>query len=351
MKLTKLKQVMALSALSVSMAAIMTASVSAIAATNPATAGGQTAIQNGVNTVTAGGGSPANPTGAETSQPIENGAVKDAVADCPLQETAATAIAEAMEVVNIKPDIDAIFNDKTEATQGCFAASSKVINLAMEIPSVTLPWSNTGALVKKQIEKMLLQKQEELIAKGCEIADNALLSALEPVQQYLNDMKSKSGQFNGMIGNIDLSGTGYGNPDKGLYENASQMIKDKIDGSLANIDAAGIRMADIQKIIDDKYKGSVTDDTFNTPPIAPEPTTPLWNSYDANGAAKTANTGGSTTQNSRTLTTTPSQQPTVGTLPTQNVPAPTFSNTPAPSSSPSGNPYGATQSGSASNPF
>lgn len=225
---------------------------------NPATAGGQGAINAGNTTA---GGANTNQTGSslgnnEPAQPIANESVKDAVADCPLVEAREEVMEEAMRIATIKPDIDAIFNDKSEAAAGCFAASSKVINLAMEIPSVSFSLTGMGDLVKKRLEKMLLQKADEVLSKGCAIADTALLGALEPMQKYLDDYSTRVGDFNGMIGNIQMDSE-YEGSSRGIYDGASDLIKDRISGSKANILAGSQVMQQIDADIAAKYKAEL----------------------------------------------------------------------------------------------
>lgn len=224
---------------------------------NPATSGGLGDITAGNTGQTT---TPASPNGSSPSKDgqtalpegVKNEDLKEAVADCPLQASSKEAIAEAMRVARIVPDIDATFNNKSDAAAGCFAASSKVINLAMEIPSVSLDWSNLGNLVKKNIERILAQKAEEVLAKGCAIADQALIGALEPVQEYMNGYKNRVGEFNGLVGNFEM-GAEYDSKHGNIYDDIAGMIGGQIQGSQASIEAASEAMRAVDKDILARY--------------------------------------------------------------------------------------------------
>lgn len=329
MKPTQFKQLLLVSTLALSLPSI--------AAENPATAGGQSAITTGNAAATAG---LTNPTGASASTdtaeppPVTNESVKDAVNECPLANTSQAAIEDAMRVASIKPDIDGMFNDKTEAAAGCFAASSKVINLAMEIPSVTLDWSNLGNLVKGNIERILQQKAEEVLNKGCAIADQALLGALEPVQAYMADYQNRVGEFNGLVGNIEM-GAEYEGSNKNIYDNVLGMVDAKIAGSQANIAAASSAMKNVDAAILQKYK-----DELNNTPFVP-----------ATNAASQANTQSTQSAAAATQsysfnngTTAASTTPSFTAAPTTTAPAATAPTTSSTASST--NPYGANTSAS-----
>lgn len=336
MKPTQFKQLLLVSALALSLPAI--------AAENPATAGGQSAISTGNAAATAG---LTNPTGASVSNetatptPVTNESVKDAVNECPLADTSQTAIADAMRIASIKPDIDGMFNDKTEAAAGCFAASSKVINLAMEIPSVTLDWSNLGNLVKGNIERILQQKAEEVLNKGCAIADQALLGALEPVQAYMADYQNRVGEFNGLIGNLEM-GAEYEGSDKSIYENVLGMVNEKISGTQANIAAASSAMKNVDAAILQRYK----DELSNTPfvPPASAATTPATQAADTTESYSFDN---GTTAATQSFTAAPATAAPATAAPTTTYQAPAASSTsPTASSTSPTNPYGASTSAS-----
>lgn len=225
--------------------------------TNPATSGGQGSMTGGNADATGGLTNPSG-AGATTNapNPVANESIKEAVADCPLEAYREEAFEEAIRISQIVPDIDVIFNPMNEASAGCFAASSKVINLAMEIPSVSFSLTGIGDLVKKNLERMLMQKAEEVLNKGCAIADQALLGALEPLQKYFDEYSTRVGDFNGMIGNLEL-GAEYEGSGKGMYSNASDLIAGMMAGTKADIDAGAKAMAAIDAAILEKYRAEL----------------------------------------------------------------------------------------------
>lgn len=225
--------------------------------TNPATSGGQGSMTGGNADATGG---LTNPSGAGTTtnapNPVANESIKEAVADCPLEAYREEAFEEAIRISQIVPDIDVIFNPMNEASAGCFAASSKVINLAMEIPSVSFSLTGIGDLVKKNLERMLMQKAEEVLNKGCAIADQALLGALDPLQKYFDEYSTRVGDFNGMIGNLEL-GAEYEGSGKGMYSNASDLVAGMMAGTKADIDAGAKAMAAVDAAILEKYRAEL----------------------------------------------------------------------------------------------
>lgn len=282
-----------------------------------------------------------NPTGSsignsEPAQPIANDSVKDAVSDCGLVEAQQNVMDEAMRIASIVPDIDAIFNDKSEAAAGCFAASSKVINLAMEIPSVSFSLTGIGDLVKKNLEKMLMQKADEVLNKGCAIADSALLGALEPMQKYLDDYSTRVGDFNGMIGNLEL-GSEYEGSNRGIYDSATQIINGKISDSQSNILAGSKVMQQIDANIASKYKAE----------LQANPIIPSGSSSSASSASTASTFNSAPTYTAPALAPAPatSSQPAASsrtfTTPTVN----------SGSTTSSSNPFSAGNSNSTGNPF
>lgn len=324
MKSVKLQQILVYTALTASMVAVP--AMTATAETNPATSTGQTAI-NAQNSATAsdsaGGAAPT----VNAPQSVDNGSIQEAVAACPLQEASETAMAQAMEVIKIVPDVDELFNNKTEAAQGCFAASSKVMNLALEIPSFDGFNSAAAQLIKRNITNMIQQKQQEFLAMGCEIADQALLSALSPVQEYLTAYNSQVGTFNGLLGNLDM-GAGYeSSTSGGFYDDLSSSIGSTINETQSRIQSDGQNMQQVSDNLTTQYRNILNSST----PIS----------------------GGTNTSTAAPVTT--------SSTPTYIAPAPTTTTQPATSTtipststtqSSSTNPYGtATQTQSATNPF
>ena len=304
--------------------------MTATAETNPATSAGQTAINaQNASTAAASAGGAGNTTNAP--QPINNGSIQEAVEVCPLQEASEQAMAQAMEVIKIVPDVDELFNNKTEAAQGCFAASSKVMNLALEIPSFDGFNSAAAQLIKRNISNMIQQKQQEFLSMGCEIADQALLSALSPVQDYLTAYNTKVGTFNGLLGNLDM-GAGYENTTSGgFYGNLSSSIGSTIDQAQNRIQTDGQNMQQSADSLAAQYRNVLN----NATPI----------SGGTTSGATTSRTVAPTTTTSSTPAYT---APPTTTQPTTNTTVPSTSTT----QSSSANPYGsAPQTQSATNPF
>lgn len=259
MKPNKLQKILVCSAIALTLPAVAATNPAGSTppfngAQNPATAGGQGDIVGGNTTAT--GGAATNPTGAGAGKdpaptlPIQNESVQEAIETCPLVTQQEDVFEEALRIASIVPDIDEIFNPANEAAAGCFAASSKVINLAMEIPSVSFSLTGIGDLVKKNLEKILLQKAEEVLNKGCAIADTALLGALDPLQKYFDEYNQRVGDFNGMVGNREM-GADY--EHKGIYENAANQLRGRRDGTQADITAAAAALAALDKEMRDRW--------------------------------------------------------------------------------------------------
>ena len=312
---------------------------------NPATSSGQSGI-NGQNS-----GTLANPADPNTSLPtvnapqgVENESIQEAVAACPLQEASEEAIAEAMEIIKIVPDVDEIFNNKTEAAKGCFAASSKVMNLALEIPSFDGFNSAAAQIIKRNLTSMIEQKQKEFLAMGCEIADQALLSALSPVQDYLVKYNNKVGSFNGLLGNLDM-GAGYEGSNGNFFDGIAGSIGSTITEAQGRIDQDSQAMKDTA----DRLAGEYKDILDKAPPISGGG---FGGGMNGGGTGTTdpvppTNTG---SNNARSFAAAPASLPPTA---TQSQSAPVASS-PAPSAAPSSsaNPYGgAPQTPSATNPF
>lgn len=278
MKSAKLKQILVYTTLAASMTA-----ATAIAATNPAggtigTAAGGSIATPPFNPATSSGqtdmnnqnaGTSSNPANTDSGMPttnapqgVNNESIQEAVAVCPLQEASEQAIKDAMEVIKIVPNVDEIFNNQTEAAKGCFAASSKVMNLALEIPSFNGFGSSLGEILKKNLTSMIEQKQKEFLAMGCEIADQALLSALSPVQDYLVKYNNQVGAFNGLLGNLDM-GEGYEGGNGGFYEGLVGSVGSTIDDAKGRIDADSAAM----KQTSDRLAGEYKNILDKAPPI------------------------------------------------------------------------------------
>lgn len=311
---------------------------------NPATGSGVSGMQDNKygsvnNPADAGAASPTdNPS---TPDPVENTSVQEAVENCTLVDDVTKAREEAMRIITIVPNVDAIFGEGAAA--GCFAQSSKVINLAMEIPSLP-SWSNLGGLVKANIQRILLKKGEELIAKGCAVADQALLESMKPMQDYLDEFNSRTDQMNGLIGNFESGAAG----GSGYYDKASDFINNQISGTQARIDADSQQMKDINKAIEDKYGNVVNTGTFNpTQNNQPrgEPVAPFFG--DSPPATNTFTAPNNNSSNVRSNNNPQTQAPST------NANNGTFNSSQQANSAPKAkpNPYGSSNSNNSSNPF
>lgn len=335
MKSTKLKKVLVYTTLAASMTAI-----TAIAATNPAdttsnpaTSAGQSAINSqNAGTLATPANTDSGLTTTNAPEGVENESIQEAVATCPLQEASTKAMKDAMEVIQITPDVDGLFNNSTEAAKGCFAASSKVMNLALEIPSFDGFNSAASQIIKQNLTKMIEQKQQEFLAMGCEIADQALLSALSPVQDYLASYQLKVGAFNGLLGNLDM-GAGYeGNSTGGFYDGISDSIGSTIDDAKSRIETDGKNLQAVSDNLENQYKNIL------------------------NGSVPISNGSSSSATTTVTPTTSTPAAAAFTAAPTTSTVQPTTSSsvsTPAAASTTtsSANPYGSPTTQSATNPF
>lgn len=140
---------------------------------------------------------------------------------------------------------DKIFNASTdlgdgvnEATKGCFTAGEEIINLATLIPSVQTSWRGTiGNVIKDQLQKRALQLKNSILKRGCKIANDAVLKALEPVQEYMQTANKMSAVINNpedflgeyLASKIDVE---FDRTDL-AFNQTLDTIKSKVDGDVA----------------------------------------------------------------------------------------------------------------------
>lgn len=140
---------------------------------------------------------------------------------------------------------DKIFNASTdlgdgvnEATKGCFTAGEEIINLATLIPSVQTSWRGTiGNVIKDQLQKRALQLKDSILKRGCKIANDAVLKALEPVQEYMQTADRMSAVINNpedflgeyLASKIDIE---FDRTDL-AFNQTLDTIKSKVDGDVA----------------------------------------------------------------------------------------------------------------------
>lgn len=254
---------------------------------NPSTIEGQYDIQQGNNTTASGNASGGSDTPKAPPNDTSNPDISDAVKDCELQDSREAALINVIEIINAQPKVDDLFNNASEAAKGCFAASSQVINLAMEIPTFSPSWSNLGNIIKGNIMKMIAAKQQELIDKGCAIADQALLSAMQPIQDY---MAKYNGALGGMTGNFGLDPNAEYDPSKGgIFGQAAEHMKGGINDIQGRLDKDGRTAAEANAAWERQYQEMVkgmdipnqTPDfngNANNPPRPPSgtPVPPIW---------------------------------------------------------------------------
>lgn len=218
---------------------------------NPATGSGQDQIRK--ENEAAAGSSTGNDNPAAGPNPIGNPNVADSVKSCELQKTQEDALINVIEIINAQPKVDDLFNSQSEAAKGCFAASSQVINLAMEIPTFSPSWSNLGSIVKANIMKMIAAKQQELINKGCAIADQALLSAMQPIQDYMVKYTGALGGMQGNFGGLDMDAE-YDETKGSLFDQVMKHTQGNIDEIQGRVKRDGEIAADISKNLEKQYE-------------------------------------------------------------------------------------------------
>lgn len=270
MKQTNLKRVLVCSALAVSIPVTATALTNpagtgansdlklpdtpmiagGTVSTNPSTGGGQNQVsgdfknQNSSTNSTSGSGVK---DGTKEPPAVENGDLKEAVEKCPLQESADKAMEDAMILATTQPDVDSMFNTAKEAAQGCFAASSQVINLADMIPNINT--SGIATATKKALTSIINQKLMDIKDRACAIADEALLSSLQPIKEYMDEYKQRVGEINGLVGNIGVMGDVNAGGTFGVIEG---VIDGQIGSTVERLDKAGAEFTKAQAELDKK---------------------------------------------------------------------------------------------------
>ena len=88
-------------------------------------------------------------------------------------------------------NVDELFNmdpkdPANQAASGCFAAAQQILDLSVAIPSIPTSWGDIGNMVTKQVTDRLVQMQQEVLDRGCQIGLNALQNTLSPIKDVLN---------------------------------------------------------------------------------------------------------------------------------------------------------------------
>lgn len=226
---------------------------------------------------------------------------------CPIPAALDQAKLEAVQLAQVTPNIDAIFNAADKASEGCFASSREMINLAINIPSIN---GNLTDIVKQALMKEI-EKQKALILKRvCNIADNALLSVLQPLQNYTTIINSKIEEASLIFGDLGVPVTYKSSK---VIDNLFTMQKEALESGIANHSAAVARqIAGIEAAFGgenttpvtstDAFGGtfSIPKNTTNSTGVQDVPETP-----DVPVNTGTATTNGTPVPNAGAPTTTP----------------------------------------------
>jgi hypothetical protein len=136
---------------------------------------------------------------------IADPSLKEAVENCEIVEAHEEARNNAIKMASITPDIDAIFNNASEQAKGCFASTKEMINLAVEIPTISTDWTGMSQIVKNKIQDLLEEKLTEVINQGCEIAQAAVWEAVSPISNQINEInRTTAGFSNSIFGNMAI---------------------------------------------------------------------------------------------------------------------------------------------------
>lgn len=162
-----------------------------------------------------------------------------------------TGMQEAMKIAMITPNIDEIFNAADKASEGCFASSREVINLAISIPQIN---GSLSAVVQTLIQKEIDKQKQKILQRACEIADKALLSTIKPIQKYVDDINARSAEYSDMMGDLNIPVTTK------TYDGVSLMFNNQAKTLENSINQKSTQVANAMNAIDLQ---------FNTPSVTP----------------------------------------------------------------------------------
>jgi hypothetical protein len=185
-----------------------------------------------------------------------------------------TGMQEAMKIAMITPNIDEIFNAADKASEGCFASSREVINLAISIPQIN---GSLSSVVKTLIQKEIDKQKQKILQRACEISDKALLSTIQPIQKYVDDINARSAEYSDMMGDLNVPVTTK------TYDGVSLIFNNQVKTLQNSIDQKSTQVANAMNAIDLQ---------FNTPSVTPSAGT---NSFQP--APATTNTSNSAVSN------------------------------------------------------
>lgn len=184
-----------------------------------------------------------------------------------------TGMQEAMKIAMITPNIDEIFNAADKASEGCFASSREVINLAISIPQINGSLSSiVNTLVQKEIDK---QKQK-ILERACEITDKALLSTIKPIQKYVDDINARSAEYSDMMGDLNVPMTTK------TYDGVSLMFNNQAKTLENSISQKSTQVANAMNAIDLQFNTPSVTPSVGTSSFQPTPvTTPTTNTSNS----------------------------------------------------------------------
>ena len=135
----------------------------------------------------------------------ESGDIQEAVENCEIVDAHKEAQINAVKIASITPNIDEIFNSASKQAEGCFASSKEIINLAIEIPNITSSWSGISALIQKRVQAIMQEKVNEVLDKGCKIAQGALHESMSPIIAYVDEFNANGkNASNSIFGNMQV---------------------------------------------------------------------------------------------------------------------------------------------------
>lgn len=136
---------------------------------------------------------------------VNDGDIQEAVKNCEIVEAHEEAQRSAIEMASITPNIDEIFNSVSESAKGCFASSEQIINLAAEIPNINSGWDAVRSQLQKRMEKILQDKANEIMNQGCNIAQDAIRQAVNPIAGYIDKFEAQANSAsNSIFGNMQV---------------------------------------------------------------------------------------------------------------------------------------------------
>lgn len=223
--------------------------------------GQQTVINNSVGAIaqdgqgTMAGGSHIPSTSGQTD-------LEKAGDECDMLEAQQQAMNDAMKVAMITPKVDDIFNAADKASEGCFASSREIINLAVSIPQIN---GSLSSIVKTLIQKEIDKQKQKILQRACEIADKALLSTIKPIQKYVDEINAKSAEYSGVMGDLNVPVTTK------TYDGVSLIFNQEVKNLQNTIDKKSTQVANAMNAIDLQFNTSTTTPSAGTSSFQPSP--------------------------------------------------------------------------------